>query len=112
MTITEGTLGVEVGTDVTLVADTITITEGSLFVDLGISVTPTPDTISIVEGTLGIIVGTDITLTGDVLTLTEGTIDVQAVAPDFTIDGQATQTITAAYGSLKVYGNGENWFSL
>lgn len=75
-----------------------------------------------VEATTGTLVITTYqsTLTFDVdvqastasLNLAEYNATVAAQVPDFTIDNQATQTISTAYGSLKVYGNGENWFTL
>lgn len=51
------------------------------------------------------------TLTGSIADVVTRGYTIGEVTADYTIDGKATQVINTAYGCLKVYGNGENWFS-
>jgi len=112
LVITEYASTVNAETSLNVTTDSLVLTEHNATVTTGFNVNVTTDSLVITGNAASVNAETNVRAVTDSLILTTFTADVVASVPDFTIDGLATKTINAAYGSLKIYGNGENWFTI
>lgn len=112
LTLTEQQASVNAATNVDTNIDSLTLTENQATVTLGVQVSASTANLTLTELQAVIKKDRNVLASKDTLTLTQYGATVVASAPDFTIDGSATKVISTAYGALKMYGNGENWFTI
>lgn len=112
LTLTEYQSSINAATNITTVVDNLTLTEYPASVSLGVVISAGVDALTLTEFQSSIKFDTKISASTDSLTLTTYQATISALVPDYTIDGVTSKTISTAYGALKIYGNGENWFTI
>lgn len=112
LSITEFNATVNSSTIVSAGTDPLVITEYPTSVSSGTNVQSTTTSLSLTEYPSSISIDVAVQANAGSLTLTPFSVTVEATTVDYTIDGLATKTISSNYGSIRIYGNGENWFTI
>ena len=96
----------------TATTDAIVFTTYNATVTTGVSVDASVDALVITEYPATVLKDIGATANVDALVFTTYNATVTTTVPDYLIDGVSSKVISADYGSIKIYGNGENWFTL
>lgn len=112
LVITEQNADVKADTNVNSGFDSLVITEFNATVSTGVEIEATTDTLVLTEFNADIGKSEDIQANTDNLVITTYQATVEVVTPDYFIDGVSNKLITTDYGTIKIYGNNDNWFTL
>lgn len=103
---------IEASTSVQATVDNLVITEFNATVSTGVIVSAGTDTLVITEQAATVVVDINVNASSDSLTITEFPASIVNEVPDYLIDGVTSKVITSNFGAIKIYGNGDNWFTI
>jgi len=112
LTLTEHNASVNASTNVEASIDALLLTEYAASVSTGVIVSAGSDSLVLTPYPVSIVANVEVQATADALVITTYQATIVNAVPAYLIDGVSNKVISSDYGSIKMYGNGENWFTL